>query len=157
DAKPRDMGDRPEPTFTAPLSNRRANAQFKLVGIVSSTGGLAAVTRVLRDLPSDFDVPIAVVQHTGDRNDTEFVRLLARELPFVVRLVAGPTRPRNGTIYVGPQGSHLVVDARGQLCLTAEPHHPFMPSGDVFFASMAEHLGARAIGVVLTGMGGDGA
>jgi len=150
-----------EPSFASDPAARRRNGalhRFLMIGIVSSTGGLNALETVLAKLPQDFPVPIAVTQHLGVGSEGEFVRILDGKIELSVRVVRGTMRPKTGTVYIGPPGKHLVVNSSGRLTLSAEPHDvAHKPSASVLLASMARVFGSRCVGVVLTGMGADGA
>lgn len=151
-----------EPSFTSDPTATRLHrpglAHFQLIGIVSSTGGLTALETVLAALPHDFPLPLAVVQHLAAGTEAEFVRLLGSRCALNVSLVERPVRPKAGTVYVAPGGQHIRLDSIGQLVPSDEPRDaPYRPSASVLLASMADALGARCIGVVLTGMGDDGA
>lgn len=148
-----------EPAFVSDPSRSQIPAsQYQLVGIVSSTGGLSAVETVLASLPQSFRTPIAVTQHLKAGDGEEYCRLLRQKLELDVTLVSGSVRPKAGTVYIAPPGVHLAVDRDGTLSLSEEPRAAaYKPSADVLLGSMARAFGPRCIGVVLTGMGDDGA
>jgi two-component system chemotaxis response regulator CheB len=152
----------PEPSFTSdPLSSMaRASAHhaFDLIGIGSSTGGLTALENILSRLPHDFPVPLCIAQHIGKGFDQDFVKTLQRATPLDVRLLHRASPLTKGVIYVCPSGVHVVVSPGPTLTLTEHPASLlYRPSVSVFFHSMAETLGTRCVGVLLTGMGQDGA
>jgi two-component system, chemotaxis family, protein-glutamate methylesterase/glutaminase len=152
----------PEPSFTSdPLSSMaRASAHhaFDLIGIGSSTGGLTALENILSRLPHDFPVPLCIAQHIGKGFDQDFVKTLQRATPLDVRLLHRASPLTKGVIYVCPSGVHVVASPGPTLTLTEHPASLlYRPSVSVFFHSMAETLGTRCIGVLLTGMGQDGA
>lgn len=127
-----------------------------LVAIGTSWGGLAALGRILGDLPADFAAPVVVIQHRSKGSD----RLLAELLQDLSDLEVheaedkDPLLPAN--VYVAPSDYHLLVDS-GQISLTTdEPVRYSRPSIDVTFGSAAESCGSGAIGVVLTGANDDG-
>ncbi|MFN3076012.1 MAG: chemotaxis-specific protein-glutamate methyltransferase CheB [Alphaproteobacteria bacterium] len=130
---------------------------YRMLGVVASTGGPNALAKVLGGLPDNFPLPIAVVQHIGADFLAGFASWLDGVVPLPVS-VAGhgqPTRP--GHVYVAPPNAHLKV---GNGCFyhgDSAPVSGQRPSGSVLFASMAAALGPAAIGVLLTGMGDDGA
>ncbi len=153
---------RQEPSFTsdplAALGRRRVHPLFDLVGIGSSTGGLTALENILSRLPHDFPVPLCIVQHIGRGFDQDFVNTLQRATPMSVRLIHRPVEPVNGTIYVCPSGIHVIVKPGPVLELSEHPaSHLHRPSVSVLFNAMATALGDRCVGVLLTGMGQDGA
>jgi two-component system, chemotaxis family, protein-glutamate methylesterase/glutaminase len=127
-----------------------------VVGIVASTGGPVALARILRPLGRDYPLPILVVQHIATGFDAGFAGWLAGETRLAVRLAAGGERPAPGTVYVAPDGRHLVISG-GRLRLDDSPAvKGFKPSGSVLLSSLAREHGPRAAGLVLTGMGDDG-
>lgn len=131
--------------------------RFRAVGLVASTGGPAALAKILRDLPADFPLPVFVVQHMGAPFMAGFASWLGTVSALPVRLGEAGLTPRPGTVYVAPGDRHLLVDG-ATLRLTADPMVCGQrPSGEVLFQSMARAYGASGIGVLLTGMGEDGA
>jgi len=135
-----------------------AQAPFGVVVVAASFGGLQALTRLLAPLPAEFPVPIVVVQHLSPRYASVFAEVLGRR----TRLRAGwaehemPLRP--GNIYVAPPDRHVQVASRSTLALSDGPKvHWTRPAADVLFTSAAALYADRAIGVVLTGYGRDGA
>jgi two-component system chemotaxis response regulator CheB len=131
---------------------------ISLVGLGASTGGPNALAAILRTLPKGFSTPIVVVQHMDPLFHSAFVEWLGRQSPRPVREAIAGARPAPGEVWVGPAGVDLRIDRDGRVRL--DPPHPnasFVPSIDPLFASMAEHLGRTGLGVVLTGMGRDGA
>ena len=126
------------------------------VGIGASTGGPPVLEAILSGLPKDFSVPMLVVQHMAPGFIEGFVQWLDRRLPIDVRLARGGDRATAG-VWFAPDGSHLTLDRSRRFALDAETEATHRPSVDVLLASMAEGLGEEAVGVVLTGMGKDGA
>jgi two-component system, chemotaxis family, protein-glutamate methylesterase/glutaminase len=126
------------------------------VGIGASTGGPPVLEAILSGLPKDFSVPMLVVQHMAPGFIEGFVQWLDRRLPIDVRLARGGDRATAG-VWFAPDGSHLTLDRSRRFALDAETAAAHRPSVDVLLASMAEGLGEEAVGVVLTGMGKDGA
>ncbi len=134
-----------------------ANGPYQLLGLVASTGGPNALVKVLSALPADFPLPICVVQHIGDDFVAGFASWLDGVLRLPVSLAKDGEVPRPGHIYVAPAQHHLRVGANlFHLGRDAQISHQ-RPSGTVLFSSMAANFGPRAIGVLLTGMGDDGA
>ena len=134
---------------------------FDLVTIGASTGGPLAVQRVLSDLGPLAGVPIVVVQHMPAGFTAPFAARLDSQLALPVREASDGEPLVRGTAYVAPAGSHLQVErnaARLAARLADEPAStPHRPSVDELFLSAARVVGARAIGILLTGMGRDGA
>jgi two-component system chemotaxis response regulator CheB len=140
-------------------STPRASRSLRLaagVGVCASTGGPQAIAAVLRGLPADYAVPILVVQHMTVGFTAGFASWLDGELPLPVALAREGDQLARG-VWVAPEGAHLFLASDSTFALdrkTAELHRP---SGDVLLRSLAETLGQGAAGVVLTGMGRDGA
>jgi two-component system, chemotaxis family, protein-glutamate methylesterase/glutaminase len=131
---------------------------FEIVALAASAGGLKAITEVLSALPPDFPVPILVLQHLDPRHRSLMAEILGRRTAITVKEAAHGDRIRPGVAYVAPPGQHLLVDAAGTLTLThTELVHFVRPSADLLFESMAAGYGERAIAVVLSGSGVDGA
>ena len=131
---------------------------YDAVAIVCSAGGLRALKQILSGLPESFAAPIFVALHRGDAASDHLAAILRKATPLEVRIAREGERPRAGSVYVAPGGRHLEVGADGLLSVERKGRIDFVcPSGDVLFASMAARYGSRAIAVVLTGMGRDGA
>lgn len=130
---------------------------LRVIGICASAGGPQALAELLGALPESFDVPILVVQHIADGFTDGLVRLLARAAQVPVRLAEHGASLRPG-VWVAPENRHLTLTADRSLAL-AELSTPtlYCPSGDVLLHSLADHAGSRAAGIVLSGMGSDGA
>ena len=129
-----------------------------LVLVASSTGGPGALYRLLGALPGDLPAAVVIVQHMPPT----FTRALAQHLDEVSGLAVAEAwdgaRLRDGSAWVAPGDHHLVVTAGGVLRLDqGPPLHGVRPAADVTFASVPEELARRAIVLVLTGMGADGA
>ena len=128
-----------------------------IVVVGASWGGLAALSRVIGDLPADFEVPIAVVQHRSRNADNLLASLLQDVSPLRVLDVEDKEPLAGRTVFVAPANYHLLVE-RGHFSLTTDPLVRFSrPSIDVTFISAADTYGREAIGVVLTGANDDGA
>jgi two-component system chemotaxis response regulator CheB len=143
----------------APLA-RAAASRARVLVVGTSTGGPQALTRLLRALPADFPIPIAVVVHIP----VEYTRSLAERLDDVCRVRVAeasehaPLRP--GLAFVARGGLHLSLRPQGGEVLCHLDTTPLdaqhRPSVDVLFESAANAYGAGTLGVVLTGMGDDG-
>jgi two-component system, chemotaxis family, protein-glutamate methylesterase/glutaminase len=137
--------------------NVQPNASYRILGIVSSTGGPHALSQILSRLGPDFPLPIVLVQHITSSFLEGFASWLASVCPFGVEIVRGSAIPARGKIYMAARDRHLRV-RRGTLEVDAgDPVCAQRPSGTVLFDSMANTLGSSALGVLLTGMGEDGA
>lgn len=129
-----------------------------LVAIGGSTGGTTVLKTILCALPRDFPVPILIVQHISAGFTAGLVEWLARASGRPVHIAAHGQLPIPGQAYVAPDGQHLEVDRDGSIRLTCDaPVNGHRPSVSVLFRSVAHALGGNAVGVLLTGMGKDGA
>ena len=132
-----------------------------LIAIGASTGGTEAIKDVLTLLPAEMP-PIVMVQHMPETFTASFAkRLDGLSALHVVEAQGGGERLRPGTAYLAPGHSHLRVRRQGGMFLAdlvkSEPRNRHRPSVDVLFDSVAEHVGRDATGIILTGMGKDGA
>jgi two-component system chemotaxis response regulator CheB len=128
-----------------------------LVGIVASTGGPHAVETVLTTIGPDFPLPIVLVQHMSASFHAGFISWLDRISPQTVAEARHGEFPRPGQVYVAPSDQHLLVRGSRLAWENSPPVSGQRPSGTVLLRSMADALGSHAVGVVLTGMGNDGA
>ena len=134
-----------------------AGGGFAMVAIVASTGGPPAVAGLLQGLGPSFGLPILLVQHIGAGFVAGHAAWLASACGMEVALVRDGEAPRPGRVHVGPGGSHLTI-AQGRIRLVADSaERGHVPSGDCLFASLASSHGPHGIGILLTGMGADGA
>jgi two-component system, chemotaxis family, protein-glutamate methylesterase/glutaminase len=134
--------------------------RVELVVIGASTGGPPAIERILRDLGASISVPVVVVQHMPAGFTRAFADRLNAYLPLHVREATDREPLLPGTVYIAPGGRHLTVvwDGGGlTAALSDEPGATHRPSVDALFTSAAAAVGHRAIAVLLTGMGHDGA
>ena len=138
-------------------STRPDARQYALLGIVASTGGPAAVQKLLAALGPRFPLPIALVQHMSVGFLGGFVSWLESACPFRVMIAEEGTKPVPGIVHVAPADRHLQLKDGGWHLGTGQPVSSQRPSGTVLFRSLAQSLGPRSLGVLLTGMGDDGA
>jgi two-component system, chemotaxis family, protein-glutamate methylesterase/glutaminase len=135
-----------------------AGHEVAVVAIGASIGGPSALARVLSGLPAAFPVPVLVVQHISKGFTAAFAEWLGSVSALPVRVVNGGESPLPGHVYVAPDDRHLRVGLRGALETTLDgPRYGVRPSVGTLFRSVAERFGPRAVGVLLTGMGRDGA
>lgn len=129
-----------------------------LVAIGASTGGPLAVQKVLSGWRAPEKASIVVVQHIDAHFASQLCRWLGDQLQMPTRVVKEGDSLRPGTVQIARTNDHLVLDALHRLRYVAEPRdYPYRPSVDAFFASVARHWEHAATGVLLTGMGKDGA
>ncbi|QEY64646.1 chemotaxis response regulator protein-glutamate methylesterase [Metapseudomonas lalkuanensis] len=130
----------------------------RLVAIGASAGGPASLAQLLKQLPADFSAAVVLVQHVDEVFAAGMADWLASESRLPVRLAREGEPPQPGTVLLAGTNNHLRLLKDGTLAYTAEPtSHVYRPSIDVFFDSLVEHWKGEAIGVLLTGMGRDGA
>jgi len=146
----------PRPASPAPIGSPSPQAP-RVLGIVASTGGPAALARILSDLPAGYPIPILVVQHIADGFEGGLVRWLSGETSLRTKLAQDGEALRSSTVYVAPSGSHLGAASGAVRLLGGEPVRGFRPSGTVLFRTLARQYGSGAAGLVLSGMGEDGA
>jgi two-component system chemotaxis response regulator CheB len=134
-------------------------AAIRFVAIGASTGGPTAVRDVLAAFPAGTHAAAIVVQHIAAGFETSFAEWLAAELHRVVRLAADGAAPPAGGVAVAPPGAHLLLGADGLLRLdrVSPPRRGHRPSADDLFRSCAAAFPRATAGVLLSGMGSDGA
>jgi two-component system, chemotaxis family, protein-glutamate methylesterase/glutaminase len=131
---------------------------IKLIGIGASTGGPPVLQTILSGLPKDFPVPLLIVQHIAPGFLPGMVEWLSQTTGLRVHIAAHGATPLPGHAYVAPDDFHLAADPRGHLVLGREAAEGGLrPAVSYLFRSLANAYGASAAGVLLTGMGKDGA
>ena len=134
------------------------HAQFSVVAIGASAGGLQAITAFLRGLPPGFSCPILIVIHQHPAFVSHAAEILGRCTQLRVKEAARGERIAGGVVYIAPPDLHLLVSSSGAVELARTPVvHFSRPSVDTMFASVAAAYGPHCIGVVLSGSGRDGA
>ncbi|HWB21760.1 MAG TPA: chemotaxis protein CheB [Gaiellaceae bacterium] len=136
---------------------RSAPRSLQVIGVCASAGGPQALLELITGLPEGFRVPILAVQHIAEGFTDRLVSWLARGSQIPVRVAHHGAMLQPG-VWIAPENRHLRLGPDGSLGL-AQPSAPslYCPSGDVLLHSLAEHAGSRAAGIVLSGMGSDGA
>lgn len=131
----------------------------RVVGVVASTGGPSALKVLLSALPRDLRAAVVIVQHIDPAFEEGLVRWLDEETPLTVVTPRDGQDLLQGTVYVAPQRRFCEVTERRRLALIEEPYPAgaHCPSGDRLLESVARAYGPLGVGVVLTGMGADGA
>lgn len=131
----------------------------QLVAIGASAGGPAALAELLHGIPADFPAAIVLVQHVDKVFAAGMADWLNQGSGVPVRLARDGEPPQRATALLAGTDQHLRLLANGQLAYTAEPsgYSAYRPSIDLFFESVAAHWSGQAVGVLLTGMGRDGA
>ncbi|UGQ47741.1 chemotaxis-specific protein-glutamate methyltransferase CheB [Massilia endophytica] len=129
-----------------------------LVAIGASTGGPLAIVRILSGWKPPPGCAIVVVQHIDANFAGHFARWLGEQLPIPVRAIEHGDMLTPGEVLVAKSNDHLVLDEKLQLSYDPNPRdYAYRPSVDVFFRCVAQHWDGEAVGVLLTGMGRDGA
>jgi two-component system chemotaxis response regulator CheB len=131
---------------------------IRLIGIGASTGGPPVLQTILSGLPKDFPVPLLIVQHIAPGFLPGMVDWLSQTTGLRVHIAAHGATPLPGHAYVAPDNFHMAADANGRVMLAREePEGALRPAVSYLFRSLAKTCGATAVGVLLTGMGKDGA
>ena len=129
-----------------------------LVAIGASAGGPAALAKILSRLPADFPAATVVVQHVDAQFAPSLADWLGQQTSLHVRVTQEGDRPQPGTVLLAGTEHHLVFASPTRLSYTRHPLEcSYRPSVDTFFKSVGRHWRGRVIGVLLTGMGRDGA
>jgi two-component system, chemotaxis family, protein-glutamate methylesterase/glutaminase len=143
---------------TAPAFPPRAPREIELIGIGASTGGPPVLQTILSALPKDFPVPLLIVQHIAAGFVAGLVEWLNQTTGLKVQVAAYGAQPLPGHVYLAPDDFHLAVGPSGGIALSKEqPENGLRPAVAHLFRSLAQSYGPRAVGVLLTGMGKDGA
>ena len=132
-------------------------ASFDVVAIGASAGGVEALHVVINSLPADFPVPVLVVQHMDPRHHSRLAELLSRHSRVAVKQASDGEALRPGIVYLTAPDAHLLVSG-GRARFSDQPQvHFSRHSVDLLFVSVADAYGDRALAVVLSGTGQDGA
>jgi two-component system chemotaxis response regulator CheB len=130
----------------------------KLVAIGSSTGGPRALEKVLTPLPAHFPVPIVITQHMPEGFTAAFAQRLNSLCSIQVKEAQEGDQLQKGVAYIAPGGYHMVISGNHQIALNQDSAVEYVrPSINVMLESAVQVYGSRIIGVILTGMGKDGA
>lgn len=152
-----------KPKSTIDYESQPNAGHHKVVAIGASTGGPALLADILRDIPATFPAPIAIVQHIAEGFTNGLVEWLNEISPLHVQLAEHGRVMRAGDVYIAPYGRHMhvvktdlgqsirLVDSASQDC------GGFCPAVDELFKSLADSAPKYSIGILLTGMGVDGA
>ncbi|MBX9687438.1 MAG: chemotaxis protein CheB [Candidatus Obscuribacterales bacterium] len=148
-------------TFTSlPLLPKTENihGQYQVLAIGASTGGPPAVLALLKELSPKIALPVLLVQHIYPGFAAGLVEWLQNETPWKVELLSSSSKAQAGTVYLCENGLQMGIRADGQIIISkAKPDAHHCPSVSHLFKSAAEAYGPRAIGIILSGMGHDGA
>ncbi len=137
--------------------NEQPQVSGKIVSIAASTGGPQALTQVLKALPADVP-PILIVQHMPKVITKYFAEGLNNSCKFAVQEAQEGDFVQECLALIAPGGLHMTVTKEARIHLTQDPPVNYVrPSADVLMQSAAKVFGAKNVGVILTGMGSDGA
>ncbi|MDQ1238052.1 MAG: two-component system, chemotaxis family, protein-glutamate methylesterase/glutaminase [Thermodesulfobacteriota bacterium] len=132
--------------------------EIDVVAIGASTGGPPVIKTILGALPESFPVPILLVQHIAPNFSKSFVEWLDQTSALKVKLAVDGDRMASGFVYVAPDQCQMKVERYGRISLTKDgPENGLRPSVSYLFRSVAHAYGSRSLGILLTGMGKDGA
>jgi two-component system chemotaxis response regulator CheB len=147
------------------VANSALNGLFpeyrELIAVGASTGGPAIVHQFLSSLPSGYETPIVITQHMPTLHIDHFAKLLNDRTGHTVTVARDGERIEPGRVYVAPGGLHLVLKREGNSLImhhdNGPEEHNCKPAVDPMFRSIAKACGSRCVGIVMTGMGSDGA
>lgn len=141
-----------------PMPPSRVVSAIRLVAIGASTGGPTVLAEILGVLPGNLPVPILVVQHIAPGFTPGLAEWVGRGTALRVKLAEPGETAQSGTVYVAPHGSEMGITKGMRIHLAqGEADNDFCPSISYLFQSVAESIGRAAAGILLTGMGQDGA
>jgi two-component system chemotaxis response regulator CheB len=133
-------------------------ADIRVVAMGASTGGPPVIQKILSTLPKHFLAPLLIVQHMSPGFIQGFVEWLGQTSALPVHIAFNGSIIRPGHVYFAPDGVQMKVDANGRIsCIGDAPENGLRPSISYLFRSVAKVFGKNAAGVLLTGMGKDGA
>jgi two-component system response regulator WspF len=152
------IGERGKQERSVPSPQRSSASRQRLIAIGSSAGGPAALEILLKGLPRDYSAAIVLVQHVDQVFAAGMAEWLSSSSGLNVRLAVEGETPQAGSVLLAGTNHHIRLLKNGTLAYTAEPvNEIYRPSIDVFFESVANYWKGDAVGVLLTGMGRDGA
>jgi two-component system, chemotaxis family, response regulator WspF len=152
--------DRPrsQSAVTRPAARHPAYHHNTLIGMGASAGGPRALAKVLAHLPADFPAPVVIVQHVDAQFAAGLAHWLGGQTALCVRLAREGDQPEAGTVLLSGKDSHLVFAGPTRLAYTPQSADcAYCPSVDLFFKSADRFWHGDVIGVLLSGMGRDGA
>ncbi|MGQ4647052.1 chemotaxis-specific protein-glutamate methyltransferase CheB [Lyngbya aestuarii] len=131
---------------------------YHLVAIGASTGGPRALATILSGLDKSLPAAFVIIQHVDVKFAPGLVEWLDNQTSLPVQLASTGCVPKVGKVLVAGSNDHLVMQSNQKFAYTKNPRdYPYRPSVDVFFKSLSLHWQGRGVGVLLTGMGRDGA
>jgi len=150
------------PRFSESACGNAISTSAAIIALGTSTGGPKALQEILPRLPRDLSVPILIVQHMPLGFTAPFAQRLNSLCSVTVHEAAHQEPVQPGVIYIAPAGKHMTVerpsDSLSWICLDTQPQNCLhMPSVDIMMKSVARNFGTSAMGIIMTGMGSDGA
>lgn len=160
-AEASNLWNSPKVKAVSVITPERESGKIEIIAIGISTGGPTALREVFKDLDPNLKQPILVVQHMPAGFTQEFAMSLDKLCPLKVTEAVNGEKIENSHIYIAPGGSHMVVEQKGidkVIKINQEPpRNGHRPSVDVLFETVANLYKNHALGVIMTGMGKDGA
>jgi two-component system response regulator WspF len=162
-AKIEQLGRQEIKSYVAPVQKKQvhmtaSDPSARLVAIGASAGGPAALAVILNQLPKEFAAAIVIVQHIDEAFAPGMADWLQQQTGLTVRLAQEGDQPQNGVVLLAGSSEHLLLKNKDRLgYVNASPKDVYHPSIDVFFNSVVSQWRGKAVGVLLTGMGRDGA
>jgi two-component system response regulator WspF len=145
-------------TFSVSPAPEAAAGTLPLVAIGASTGGPGALAQIIGGLPRNLHAAVALVQHVDEQFAPGLASWLAGQTGHDVAAILPLDRPSAGRVHLASTNDHLVLTREVTYRYTPDPaDYPYRPSVDVFFQSIAQFWPGPIVGVLLTGMGADGA
>jgi two-component system chemotaxis response regulator CheB len=140
------------------LTGAEVTARPQVVAIGASTGGTVVIQAILAKLSGTFPLPLLIVQHMAKGFVGGFAEWLAFTSPLPVHVASQGEIVLPGHVYIAPDGFHMLVEQKGRILLSDAPaENGLRPAVAALFRSVADSYGQNAVGVLLTGMGDDGA
>jgi two-component system chemotaxis response regulator CheB len=131
--------------------------KFKMIVVGVSAGGLNAMTSLLKDLPSDFPIPMVVVQHRSKDQRTLLEEVLQAKCRIQIKQADEKERPKKGTVYFAPADYHLLFEEDSCFSLSCDdPVNYSRPSIDILFETAADVFKKNVLAIILTGANNDG-
>ena len=138
--------------------SKQTITETPMVAIGSSTGGPAALMTILKELPPNSNAIFVIIQHMDNEFSQGMADWLNEHTDIHVQIAKDHTTPEAGQVYMAGTNDHLIINEAGLFQYTKDPEdYPYRPSVDAFFESAVTHWPNKLIGVLLTGMGRDGA
>ena len=142
-----------------PINLTDYNANISIVAIGVSTGGPPLLKDILCKLPANYKIPIVIVQHISAGFDNLLANNLNKACEITVKLAEDGEIIRPKTVYMAPGNSNLIINTKNKISLISNPtkFNHIIPSADALFNSVSNVFNSSAVGILLTGMGRDGA